>query len=40
MNKPGFLNSLREFDKDNVEEKLVLDLGKFLKAEENQNLLS
>jgi dynein heavy chain len=40
MNKPGFLNSLREFDKDNVEEKLILDLGKYLNSEENKALLT
>jgi len=34
-----FLKKLQEYDKENIEEKLILSLGKFLQAEENQQFL-
>jgi dynein heavy chain, axonemal len=35
----NFIKNLKEFDKENVEEKLIVNLGNFLHAEENVELL-
>jgi dynein heavy chain len=40
LNNAGFIGSLKDFDRDNVEESLILNLGKFLNSEENKTLLS